>query len=105
MKNKLRPLVVVCLAASTALTFSGCAAEAQPVVTPSATHDILTRELPSDVSAQGVLLAAVLLSTADISASVENGLVTPAEVATAKQAISDGTLDFWRQRAEADLTK
>ncbi|MEY2698908.1 MAG: hypothetical protein RL720_864 [Actinomycetota bacterium] len=95
----------MCFVASTALGVSGCVAGAQPAVTPSATHDILTRELPSDVSAKGVLLAAVLLSTADISASVESGLVTPAEVATAQQAIDDDTLDFWRQRAEADLAK
>lgn len=81
---------------------SGCAPEAKPVVTPSATHDILTRELPSDVSAKGVILAAVLLSTADIQAAIESGLVTPAEVATAKQALDDGTLDIWRQRAEND---
>lgn len=79
-----------------------CAPEAKPAVTPSASSDILNMKLPSDVSAKGVLLAAVLLSTADINSAVENGLVTPAEVATAQQAIVDGTLDFWRQRAEAD---
>lgn len=88
-----------------ALGISACAPTAKPVVTPSATHDILTRTLPSDVSAKGVLVAAVLLSTADISSALESGLVTPAEVATAQQAISDGTLDIWRQRAEADLNK
>lgn len=90
-------------AAVIALGISACAPAAKPAVTPSATHDILTRTLPSDVSAKGVLVAAVLLSTADISAAVESGLVTPAEVATAQQAIKDGTLDIWRQRAEADL--
>lgn len=105
MQRILKPLAVACLLAATVSGLSGCAPEAKPAVTPSATSDILTRKLPSDVSAKGVLLAAVLLSTADINASVESGLITPAEVATAQQAISDGTLDFWRQRAEADTHK
>jgi hypothetical protein len=92
-------------AAVIAVGITACAPAAKPVVTPSATHDILTRTLPADVSAKGVLVSAVLLSTADITAAVESGLVTPAEVATAQQAITDGTLDIWRQRAEADLKK
>lgn len=85
-----------------ALTLSGCASEAEPVVTPSATSDILTKELPSDVTAKGVVLAAILLTAADIELSIESGLVTPREVATARQALEDGTLDLWRQRAELD---
>lgn len=100
-----RSLAGLCLVALAVAGLSACAPEPQPAVTPSATSDILTKKLPNDVSAKGVILAAVLLSTADITAAVENGLVTPAEVATAKQAMSDGTLDFWRQRAEADAHK
>lgn len=103
MNKYSRSIVVACLVAATTFGVVGCAAQAKPAVTPSATHDILTRQLPADVSAKGVLLAAVLLSTADITTAVENGLVTPAEVATAQQAMNDGTLDFWRQRAESDL--
>ncbi|MDH6423314.1 hypothetical protein [Aurantimicrobium minutum] len=95
-------LAVLSLAAICAAGLTACVPEAKPAVTPSATSDILTKKLPSDVSAKGVILAAVLLSTADIGSAVESGLVTPAEVATAKQAISDGTLDFWRQRAESE---
>ncbi|HEU4808241.1 MAG TPA: hypothetical protein VFT01_08260 [Homoserinimonas sp.] len=52
------------------------------------------------VSAEGVVLAAVLLSTADIEASVAEGLVTPDEVDEARRAIEDGTLDEWRELAE-----
>lgn len=52
------------------------------------------------VSAEGVVLAAVLLSTADIEASVAEGLVTPDEVDEARRAIEDGTLDDWRELAE-----
>lgn len=98
----MKTVLSVALLGALALGVTGCATEAQPVVTPSATHDILLRELPDDVSARGVILATILLSTADIQAAVESGLVTPAEVATAQQAISDGTVDIWRQRAEAD---
>lgn len=104
-RNVSRAGAVFSCAAVIALSVSSCAPAAQPAVTPSATHDILSRKLPLDVSAKGVLLAAVLLSTADISSAVESGLVTPAEVAIAQQAIDDGTLDFWRQRAEQDLNK
>lgn len=64
---------------------------------------ILDQDLPDGLSAQGVVLAAILLSTADISAAVAEGLVTPAEIDAATRAIEDGSLDFWRQRAEADL--
>lgn len=52
------------------------------------------------VSAEGVVLAAVLLSTADIEASVAEGLVTPDEVDEARRAIERGTLDEWRELAE-----
>ena len=105
MKTLFQNTIAACLVVPIAVGVSACAPVAKPAVTPSATSDILTRQLPSDVSAKGVILAAVLLSTADISSAIESGLVTPAEVATAKQAIDDGTLDFWRQRAEADLKK
>ncbi|AXE55174.1 hypothetical protein [Aurantimicrobium sp. MWH-Uga1] len=104
-KSWLRAVAVIGLITVAVAGLSACAAEAKPAVTPSATNDILTKILPADVSAKGVLLAAVLLSTADISSAVESGLVTPAEVATAQQAINDNTLDIWRQRAEADLNK
>lgn len=105
MNSSVKVIALACVAGLSALTLSSCAGETQPVVTPSATHDILTKKLPADITAKGVLLAAVLLGTADIEASLEAGLVTPVEVATAKLAISDGTLDIWRQRAEADANK
>lgn len=100
-----RTVAIFGLVSASIAGLSACTEEAKPAVTPSATNDILTKKLPADVSAKGVLLAAVLLSTADISSAVESGLVTPAEVATAQQAIKDNTLDIWRQRAEADLSK
>lgn len=98
-------LSVTVLAVALSCGFSGCAPATSPAVTPSASSEILTMTLPKDVSAKGVILAVVLLSTADIQASMEKGLVTPAEVATARQALADRTVDLWRQRAEADAKK
>ncbi|HEY9498685.1 MAG TPA: hypothetical protein VIQ78_06655 [Terrimesophilobacter sp.] len=69
---------------------------------PTTESAILTSPLPADVSAQKVVLAAILLTTADIDAAVADGVVTPAEVDAATLAIKQGTLDLWRQRAERD---
>ncbi|WP_193508935.1 hypothetical protein [Cryobacterium sp. BB736] len=60
---------------------------------------------PDALTAEGVVLAAVLLSTADITAAVAEGLVTPAEVDAARAAIEDGTLDEWRVRAEKERSE
>lgn len=68
----------------------------------SAESSILSGDLPANVTAKNVLVAAVLLSTSDIDGAVAEGLVTPAEVDAAAAAIKNGTLDLWRQRAEAD---
>ena len=69
---------------------------------PTAESSILNGDLPQDVTAKNVLVAAILLSTSDIDGAVAEGLVTPAEVDAAAKAIKDGTLDLWRQRAEAE---
>jgi len=61
------------------------------------------RELPSDLSARGVLLAAVLLSEGDVERAVADGLVTPTEVDEAIRAIEREELDVWAQRAETEL--
>lgn len=70
--------------------------------TPTTESTILTAPLPADVSARNVVLAAVLLTTADIDGAIADGLVTPAEVDAATLAIKQGTVDLWRQRAESD---
>ena len=75
---------------------AGCA------TVPTTESTILTAPLPADVSAQNVVLAAILLTTADIDAAVADGLVTPAEVDAATLAIKQGTVDLWRKRAESD---
>lgn len=77
---------------------SGCTAAPAESVTDTEVR------APDSITAKGVVLAAVLLSTADITASVAEGLVTPAEVDAAREAIKDGTLDEWRQKAEQEYS-
>jgi len=85
------------------MSVSGCANGTSPDSAPViAQSDILTEQLPSDVTARGVLLAAILLRSGDIEIAVANGTVTPAEVERARQAIVDESLDIWRQRAEKE---
>lgn len=96
----------IAAAFSIALLCSGgltaCQSEASSSQSSSST--ILTMELPPEVSAKGVVLAAVLLSTSDIEAALAEGLVTPTELEYAQSAIDDGTLDEWKQRAEKELS-
>jgi len=96
-------LVTIALAAVLAGTVAGCAStvpsESMSVIDG---NDILTADLGADVSARGVVLAAVLLVAGDIEKGLAQGVVTPSEVDEARLAIESGTLDMWRQRAESD---
>jgi hypothetical protein len=86
-----------------ALALTGCATEVPTSTTTIlAADEILTSDLASGVTAQGVLLAAVLLVAGDVEAALDKGIVTSAEVNTAQLAVDEGTLDVWRQRAEMD---
>jgi hypothetical protein len=93
--------VLVAMGAA-AIAIGTLAACTLPTGTQSA--NILTDKLPSDVSADGVLLAAVILSSGDIQTAVEKNIVSSAEVNAARDAILANTLDLWRQRAERDVT-
>ncbi len=94
-------MLAVCVAA--VIVVSGCASSISPNSTSTASQsDILTEQLPSDVTARGVLLAAILLRSGDVENALSNGTVTPAEVDRARQAISEGVVDLWRQRAESE---
>lgn len=83
-----------------AIGLGGCSAAAEPGASP---NPILSSDLPSDVTARGVVLAAVLLREGDVERGVADGLVTPAEVDAAIAAIERDELDAWAQRAEAEL--
>ena len=95
-----RASLAVSLAAIVALALTACAGVTDAAPSP---HPILASELPSDLTARGVLLAAVLLSDGDVEQAVADGLVTPAEVDEAIRAIEAGELDVWAQRAETEL--
>lgn len=80
---------------------SGDPAASDSTAAPSTASDILTRELSPDLTPTGVLLAAVILAGGDIEEALVAGRVTVPEVEAAREAISAGTLDLWRQRAES----
>ncbi len=98
-----RPEIAVAIALLSCVLIGTGVAGCTPI--PTTESAILTAPLPADVTAQNVVLAAILLTTADIDAAVADGLVTPAEVDAATLAIKQGTLDLWRQRAESDRAR
>jgi hypothetical protein len=105
-KGFLTSRLMVTTAVATALlltTLAGCApsvpTESMSVLTG---NGILTADLGNDVTARGVVLAAVLLVAGDVEKALTKGLVTAPEVDAARKAIDEGTMDMWRQRAEAD---
>lgn len=59
-------------------------------------------QLPNGSNALGVVTAGVLLASGDITKAIETGQVTPSEVKYARLAIQEGTMDLWREIAEAD---
>ena len=69
--------IAISLAVS-ALAFGTLAACSLPTGVESG--NILTEKLPADVTPDGVLLAAVILSSGDIAAAVTQGIVSSAEV-------------------------
>lgn len=51
-----------------------------------------------------VLLAIVVLTTGSVDAAVGEGLVTPAEIDIAEQALADGDVSAWLARADLTLS-
>jgi hypothetical protein len=100
----MRRMIVVSSVASVMLLSacgSGDGTSADTTVTGAIASDILTGDLASDLTPKGVLLAAVILAAGDIEDALVAGRVTVPEVEAAREAIANGTLDLWRQRAEA----
>ena len=103
-----RLLLAISSALIASIMLSGCqpadTAQTSSTSEPSiAGSDILTRELPTEITAYGVVLASLYIATGDVEEAIASGKVTPDEVYEAKQAIEDGVLDLWRQRAEAEI--
>ena len=57
--------------------------------------DSIELPLPEGVTAEGVLLAAYLITSGDISLAVEQALVSPSEVELARKAMDEDTLQDW----------
>jgi hypothetical protein len=95
--------ITIALACVLPLSLSACASGV-PTETTSIIegNDILTADLGATVTAKGVVLAAVVLVAGDVEKALDEGTVSAAEVAAAREAIEAGNLDLWRQRAEAD---
>jgi hypothetical protein len=98
--------IAIALAFVVALALSACSSGV-PTQTTSIIegNGILTADLSTDVTAKGVVLAAVVLVAGDVEKALTDGTVSDAEVALARKAIAAGNLDLWRQRAEADAAK
>lgn len=97
-----KTVILTTIALASTLLLAGCASEStENIKEKPVASDILTRELPSDVTPEGVLSAAVIMSTGNIEQALSDGIVTPAEVEEAQKAIDENTLDLWRQRAES----
>ena len=101
--KRLSIVTTVATAVLVLTTLAGCASsvpsESMSVLDG---NEILTADLGNDVTARGVVLAAVLLVAGDVEKALTKGLVTAPEVDAARKAIDEGTLDMWRQRADAD---
>ena len=78
------------------ITTPGTSDSTASITTPS---DV---QLPNGSNALGVVTAGVLLASGDITKAIETGQVTPSEVKYARLAIQEGTMDLWRELAEAD---
>lgn len=104
---------VAVLVTLASITFSACGNDSDPTTsTVDATVSVSTERstspssesvpVSSELSASGVILAAILLTSGDIESAVISGLVTPEEVDAARVAIARKTLDRWVDLAQQD---
>ena len=95
------------------LAASGCAestAEPDPPFAPASPMPPIEKEvtsavpnpLPEFVTAKGVVLAAVIIATGNVSSAIEQGLVSPKEVDLARKAIAEGYVQDWVDAAESE---
>lgn len=104
MFSALKMLKISAIVISSVVLLTGCSSSSTTESSQSPTASaILTMELPDDVTAKGVVLAAVIMKAGNVEEAVANGLVTPAEVDYALEAVEFGLLEDWKNRAEADL--
>lgn len=101
-----KAIAVLSLSSLTVVLMAGCASAplseslAEEPAVVEQVEKVATLELPDGSTAEGVVLAAFLLNSGDISRAIEEGLVTPEEVDLALAAIEDNTLQDWVSLAE-----
>lgn len=88
----------VLIAALLPLTLIACGDNGTDTTTTTVVDQSIIES--SDVSATGVLLAAVLLVDGDVEQALADARVTVAEVDAAATAIENDTLDRWAALAE-----
>lgn len=100
IRGKSHVVATVALAMLPLLAVSGCGGEDEISEDPGQDTELV---LDGEAIPSRVILAAIVLATGDIDQAIIDGLVSPADVEAAVNAIENGTLDAWRQQAEADL--
>lgn len=98
MATRIKLLSAIAIAA-TVVVVAGCSNSPAPEPTISLSPSAQASLAANGVSAAGVVLAGLLISTGEVSHAVEKGLVTPEEVDLAQTAIKDGTLKAWATKA------
>ncbi|MFM6971590.1 MAG: hypothetical protein ACKOWH_03255 [Rhodoluna sp.] len=94
--KKFFPLLVLGLVTS----LTACASAApEPTPSTSIIKFSIPDPLPADVTASGVVLAGILLTSGDIAKAVEEGLISPAEVDLARIAVKANRLGDWADLA------
>ncbi len=94
----------IAVAAVCVLTLAACGNDdAGNTTTTTVPASSDTTTAPSDVvvDPERVLLAATILEIGDIDAALAEGLVTPDDVDEAIEAVDNGTIDEWVERAES----
>jgi len=94
-----RKLGIVGLGLAGLLLATGCVSESSESEQGSDQEVVVEQDSPEGVTAQGVVLAAYLLSSGDIALAVEEALVSPEEVELARKAIAENNLQEWVDRA------
>lgn len=79
---------------------AGCSGSDEPASQAAADRPVAAAITDAGaVRPSGVLLAAVLLATGDVTGAVAEGIVSPEEVDAAVAAVAAGDLDRWRVAA------
>lgn len=91
-----KKIALIALTSVSIFALSSCASEPKT----EQTKETVTLETSTTVTAEGVLTAAVILSSGNIEDALAKGIVTPDEVVEAEKAIKTNTLNDWKIAAQ-----